>query len=134
VINPFLIAFESGEQEQIIQIKWIYENTWGFYIRSIFSSIAILILAFYATAYSSFLFYKMGKHEAFKGGVRIKVALIALLIVFVLFLHFTMIWTSNWFWHQESQDYWIGYLIVYYGAGEITPFLIFCFVLAIQIS
>lgn len=101
ILNPILITLEKfGNTDFPIQIAWIHENNWAFYLRNMLTSIAIGCLSYYNIRYTAALVKKMGDHIAFKRGVRMKIVSIAALIQVCLLLRFFWIWTCNFFWYQ----------------------------------
>jgi hypothetical protein len=138
ILNPILLSLEKGTDKTYnfpIQIAWIHENNFEFYLRNLLTSIAIGCLSYYNIRYTAALVIQMGDHIAFKHGVRMKIVSIASLIQVCLLLRFFWIWTANFFWFQYphgARDY-LTFEASFFVLSELLPFLIFCVVLTIRI-
>jgi hypothetical protein len=137
VANPILQVNEKSAAEAhfFIQIPWMYENNFEFYLRNLLTSIAIGLLSYYNIRYTYKLYVEMGEHATFRNGVRCKILSIACLIQVCLVLRFFWIWTANYFWWSShgARDY-LMFEATFFVLSEIVPFLIFCVVLIVRIQ
>jgi hypothetical protein len=113
----------------------MHENNFEFYLRNSLTSVAIGFLSYYNIRYTSGLYSLMGKHAAFRNGVRCKIITISTLIQVVLILRFFWIWACNYFWWKpnDGAEYFLIFDATFFVLSEVIPFLIFCVVLTCRI-
>jgi len=101
-------------------------------VRNILGSISTLILSSYSGYYSIKLLHLI-KDSNFKKSIRTKIIVQAISIQIVLILRLLDIWMAGVLWKLEEQWIWPTFMLFYELLSEISPFIIFCWMLFKQV-
>lgn len=102
-----------------------YEHNWEYYTRNSLTSAAAFVLAMYAVFLCVALSREFNKYELYKRVVKNRVIKLSVLVVIVLVLRVTMIWSQNVFWYSQEPNNWLYFMVAYQVSANILPLCAF---------
>jgi hypothetical protein len=126
VLNPILASFERYNYTEVQ--AGLYEHNWEYYTRNSLTSAAALVLALYAVFTCVALSREFNKYDLYKRVVKTRVIKLSVLVVIVLVLRVTMIWSQNVFWYSQQPNNWLYFMVAYQVSANILPLSAFMYI------